>query len=182
MSAEKRNVSTDALASLGMVIDETAKRGAIHLAVEPCIAGEKLYPGMDIGILGGVGISTATKKLGIVDPFLKHPINEGQRFWLIVYPRQITSLRHVWEHPDFPDSKSNSKAVSEKWLRDFCINNDCPNYETLIAGAVNASDDEYLHFNDSDAHGEIPDEFWVHVENVTGRTLDTKPKYFSCSC
>jgi len=53
MSADKRSVSTDALATLGTIIDDTAGRDAIHLAVEPIIAGEKLYPGQDVGISEG---------------------------------------------------------------------------------------------------------------------------------
>lgn len=42
--------------------------------------------------------------------------------------------------------------------------------------------DEYLHFNGRDAHGEIPDEFWTHLEIATGKKPPHKPKYFSCSC
>ena len=99
-----RTVHTDAVATLGQIIDETQKRDAIHLATEPVVAAEKLFPGQDVGILDGQGSARATKLVGIVDPFLKGPVFPGQRFWLIVYPRQITSLRHTWEHPDFPDA------------------------------------------------------------------------------
>ena len=50
-------------------------------------------------------------------------------------------------------------------------------------GNNNAWDDEYLHFNDTDAHGEIPDEFWIMAEIVLGRPIKgKKPSYFSCSC
>ena len=52
MSADKRSVSTDALETLGTIIDESAGRDAIHLAVEPCISDEILYPGQQIGIKG----------------------------------------------------------------------------------------------------------------------------------
>lgn len=103
MSADKRTVSTDALETLGMIIDEKAGRDAIHLAVEPSIAGEKLYPGQHIGLVNGVATTTAPKKVGIVDPFLNGFVPQGEMFWLVVYPRQITSLRHVWTHPDFPE-------------------------------------------------------------------------------
>jgi hypothetical protein len=44
------------------------------------------------------------------------------------------------------------------------------------------SPDEYLHFDGEDAHGEIPDEFWTHLEVVTGERPPYRPKYFSCSC
>lgn len=183
MSAEKRSVHTDALATLGTVIDNTQKRDAIHLAVEPSIAGEQLYPGQHIGIVDGKAITTAAKKLGIVDPFITGFVPEGSHFWLIVYPRQITSLRHVWEHPDFGEN-INPKVDSEKWLRNFCANSDCPSYETVV-GAVkdNGGDfDEYFHFDGIDAHAAIPAEFWDHMETIVGFKITSRPEYFSCSC
>jgi hypothetical protein len=187
-NGDKRSVTTDALETLGMIIDDMQKRDAIHLAVEPVIAGEKMYPGDDIGLSNGKAFrAIAPAALGIVDPFIRGPIHEGQRFWLVVYPRQIRSLRHVWTHPAFPDTvdvaplEISSKATSEKWLRDFIATADCPGYETVIAAAIDA-DDDYLHFSGFDAHGEIPPEFWDHVEVVTGRKLTNRPAYFSCSC
>ena len=111
MSADKRKISTDALETLGTIIDTTAGRDAIHLAVEPVIAGEKLYAGQHIGLLNGIASTKIIKKIGIVDPFLNGFVPEGEMFWLVVYPRQITSLRHVWSHPDFPES---DKSVDKK--------------------------------------------------------------------
>jgi len=109
MSADSRSTHTDALATLGTIIDHTAARDAIHLAVFPAIAGENLVPGEHIFLasssglaFGGSDVDPTIKTLGIVDPFLTVPVAKGERFWLIVYPRQITSLRHVWEHPSFP--------------------------------------------------------------------------------
>ncbi|AFC21951.1 hypothetical protein GAP32_492 [Cronobacter phage vB_CsaM_GAP32] len=110
MSADKRSVTTDALHSLGMIHWQEEKRDAIHLGVEPVVAGEDIAVGANIGI-DKDGFAYATdyrtdiKPVGISDPFLKERIQKGESFWLVVYPRQITSLRHCWEHPDFDNTE-----------------------------------------------------------------------------
>lgn len=143
--ADKRTVTTDALETLGTIIDDKQGRDAIHLAVENVVAGEKLYPGQDVGLApnGSAWSSGAFKKVGIVDPFIAGPVFPGQRFWLVVYPRKITSLRHVWTHPDIPDrvetpspalydgsmnvhvdvdkARKDQKASSEKWMREWAV-------------------------------------------------------------
>lgn len=191
-----RPVTTDALETLGTIINDQQKRDAIHLAVYPVIASCPMLPGTDVGLnpTGQAYHADIKSCVGIVDPFLHGRVNTGERFWLVIYPRQIKSLRHVWEHPAFPASGetdvvsvSGNKVASEAWLRDFCNRSNCPGYEAVIAKALdnNSSwDKEYLHFDGSDAHGEIPAEFWTHVEIVTGRLfpLDQRASYFSCSC
>jgi len=107
MSADNRSTHTDALATLGTIITPNEKRDAIHLAVFNAVAGENLQPGDHIYLTDDSGArlfrpGDEVTPLGIVDPFLTEPVAKGERFWLIVYPRQITSLRHVWEHPNFP--------------------------------------------------------------------------------
>lgn len=102
MGADKRKVSTDALETLGKVINSKEKRDAIHLAVEPTQAKQTLRPGQHVGVDG-----TTNNPVGIVDPFLARPVKEGEWFWLVIYPRQIHSLRHVWTHPAFPDELIN---------------------------------------------------------------------------
>lgn len=212
MSTDKRSVNTDALETLGYTISENEKRDAIHLAVEPVVAGEALIPGNHVKLLNSVAHKAPTGQgVGIVDPFLENVVRKGERFWLVVYPRKITSLRHVWTHPAFPEpegSKSveeqkhtpgvipplpdthklHQQSVSEQWLRDFCTRNDVPPYETVMdaikgTGSVHVNKDyEYWTFIGIDAHCEIPKEFWEHVENVLGKTVSDKPEYFSCSC
>ena len=162
------------------------------------------------------------KAVGIVDPFLTVSVKEGQRFLLVVYPRKITSLRHVWSHPAFPEEhhpafhqeaveseltevdKENARIVAgrlmgmgEKWLRDFCEQGDCPSYEAIMEAIKNGGSSttmedgdyygvtinkDYISVNGSDAHGNIPPEFWEHVEAVTGKKQVDRPTYFSCSC
>lgn len=125
-NGDKRSVATDALETLGTKIDENQKRDAIHLAVEPVIAGEPLWPAQDVWLYQGKayhGVPTGcspsdVKHLGIVDPFIKGYVDKDQRFWLVVYPRQITSLRHVWAHPDFPEMEGEAtKALSSDLRR-----------------------------------------------------------------
>lgn len=209
LSADKRSVATDALETLGTIITEAEKRDAIHLAVDNVVAGHTLRPGEDVGFLPDGTVGICDKPLGIVDPFLKTLVKKGERFWIVIYPRKITSLRHVWAHPDFPEDRTepvkakaveisteDAKQASEKWLREFAATADCPGYEDLIVAATGGhlvdvgygmsyeNDGEYLYFAGRDAHGEIPSEFWDHVEIVTGKKIDESKRasYFSCSC
>lgn len=106
-NADKRSVSTDALETLGMIHFRPEQRDAIHLAVMPVEAGMPLMRGADIGIgTDGKAYTTQAdvKLIGIVDPFIPNKgVKRGEKFWLVIYPRMITSLRHVWEHPAFPN-------------------------------------------------------------------------------
>lgn len=181
----------DALDTLGEKIGPGQERDAVHVAVLPIEASQRLLPGARVGVVGGKASLSAKTFVGIVDPFLKEAVKEGEYFWLMLYPRTITSLRHVWEHPDIQEAPGlepvDQKAVSEQWLRDFIAHSDCPSYEIVIGKALSnyaAWDPEYLHFDGLDAHGEIPDEFWDHLEIVTGETVqkEDRAKYFSCSC
>jgi hypothetical protein len=208
MSADKRKVSTDALETLGTIITASAGRDAIHLAVVPAVAGEPLRPGQDVGLHDGRAHGEwKGETVGIVDPFLRSMVYPRQRFWLVVYPRQITSLRHVWTHPAFDDEleapadsarDEDRKRASEEWLREFVRSSNCPDYDTVMAAATgqhhrnslgdgehsSSNDGEYLHFDGRDAHGEIPSEFWDHVEIVSGKKIPSgkRAPYFSCGC
>ncbi|QEM41137.1 hypothetical protein HYP85_gp040 [Pseudomonas phage Zuri] len=111
--ADKRSPSTDALETLGMIHFKPEARDAIHLAVEPVIAFCNLEVGQKVGIINGEACPTGFmmengKRVpyhGIVDPFLPEGPLEGQSFWFVMAPRMVQSLRHVWEHPDFPEGK-----------------------------------------------------------------------------
>lgn len=115
--ADKRTPVTDALETLGMIHFKPEKRDAIHLAVEPVVAATKLAVSQSIGIYQGYAYPVGKCTLetspgvmeevtipyhGIVDPFLPKSVREGVSFWFVMAPRMVQSLRHVWEHPDFP--------------------------------------------------------------------------------
>lgn len=104
-AGDKRAVATDALETLGTIHAKQEHRDAIHLAVEPVRAGQKLAPGQHIVVKDGVAYATDPGQgIGIVDPFILGYVAEGERFWFVMYPRQVHSLRHVWTHPAFPDA------------------------------------------------------------------------------
>ena len=202
-NADKRSVSTDALDTLGTgPLNENEKRDAIHLAVEPVIAGEKLFAGQDVGLVQGAGglvaMSTGkVKHLGIVDPFLKNPIFPGERFWLVVYPRQIKSLRHVWEHPDFAnepvaappkdlyDEVAENVANAKAWIEDYA-NSIGVDYAWLMDAVVSyqVSGNYAYHPEDSGRfEGEwFPEEFWSYWSIVTGRVAKITGSFFTCAC
>lgn len=195
-SADKRSVSTDALETLGTIITAAEKRDAIHLAVEPIVAGEFLFPGYDIGIREGKAFRHDVKLVGIVDPFLKIPVQQGERFWLIVYPRQITSLRHVWTHPDFQENEAYAaiepiaqdtqvtSETSKKWIEKFAISVGL-SYDKLMTGAKEWIEiEEYLVYGGLLEGEYVPDEFWEHYQNVTGEKVPEikQRNFFSCSC
>lgn len=195
MSADKRSVSTDALETLGTIIGEGEKRDAIHLAVLPVMAGARLKPGQAIAVTDGVAVPEPGGIL-IVDPFLREPAMPGERFWAVVRPRLITSLRHVWTHPDFPSDevtapqasasdfdleKAKARAVIES-IAEQC---NVDSADELIWGA-----ESYLKHGDYMCEGGrwegvcLPDEFWPAFETLTGRKVkeDDRGSFFSCSC
>lgn len=192
---DKRTVATDALETLGTIIT-AGGRDAIHLAVEPVIAEHHMKPGDHVGIVDGKASRHAERMLGIVDPFLETMVKPGQMFWLVVYPRQITSLRHVWEHPAFPAEgaalvqSDDPVAVSRRWIEKFAASIPL-GYETVMEGARDYVADrerggygEYLCFGGLLEGESVPDEFWPHYERVTGKPVpdDHRGSFFTCSC
>ncbi|AFU88118.1 hypothetical protein CcrColossus_gp248 [Caulobacter phage CcrColossus] len=198
--ADKRSVHTDALETLGTIIGPEEKRDAIHIAVENVVAAGILRPGEDVGFLpDGTVSSKAAKLVGIVDPFLKDYVEKGQRFWLLVYPRQIKSLRHVWTHPDFPDEpqavaqpvrvsrartvpapppppppepEPNPEPVSgREWIEQFA-DRIGQTYDDLMEAADRwAKHGSYTYDNAEGykSHWDEFQEFWTHWSLVTGR-------------
>jgi len=178
MTSNTHKVSTDALATLGTIIDDKQERDAIHLAVLPMKATKKLYPGQDIGL-----DCTDDTPVGIVDPFLKAPVLEGSHFWLIIYPRKITSLRHVWEHPDF-DNVPIDKTLSKDWISLYAAGIGVGTQELLDAAMDWIRSEDYFSRGGQFEGVTLPDEFWDHYEVVTNTVVIEMDRgsFFSCSC
>lgn len=198
MSADNRKVSTDALETLGTIIDSNQKRDAIHLAVIPAVAGQPLVAGQDVGLSKGKAVDCIRDNcVGIVDPFLENNVNKGDWFWLVIYPRKITSLRHVWSHPAFPEeaaiavspadaTESETVAASRSWIKEFGWWIDQPYDQLMDAAKLWIEDHEYTYDNSEgykDHWDDFP-EFWNHYEVVTGTKVpeQRRESFFTCSC
>ena len=184
---------------VGQLLTGSEGRDAIHIAVAPVVAGEKLRPGTPIAFRddGDTTIVIGTVpalSVGIVDPFLREEVFVGERFYMFLNPNTITSLRHEWTHPAFKEGFRNTKdmVASENWLRQFCDSHDCPPYKTVLSiltGEFEGDEDtsaridaNYIHLYGMDGHASIPEEFWDHAEVVTGLKFHNRPSSFSCSC
>ncbi len=202
---DKRSVSTDALETLGYIIDDAQKRDAIHLAVDPVVATEDLEPGQHCSLMfgsghlyGAAGHSGKTKDtVGIVDPFLERGPRKGERFWLVMYPRMISSLRHVWTHPAFPDEPGVHAIepppvdprvrTSTLWIGQFAMDIGISYYALMDAAEDFVESGTYTYENTETykEHWEKFPEFWDHYEIVTGKKLDPdedRGNFFTCSC
>lgn len=93
------------------------KRDAIHVAVTPATAGERLEPGdwvtLDRNHCAWKRLGRGNTPVGIVDPFLKNDVQYGEKFWLFVTPGTVRNLRHSWDHDYVPDEEAASPAVDE---------------------------------------------------------------------
>lgn len=199
-NGDVRTVSTDALETLGMIHTRYEKRDAIHLAVIPMECGTSwLKPGQEVCIYdgkayeGNCGIhfepgKPNPKPIGIVDPFLKDNVQHGQRFWVVLFPRQISSLRHVWSHPDIPDDIDNGatpeqRTQAEVYLRAFAERNNLDYFDLLDAAkngySIGPRDGGYP----VDEGVSMNDEFWDAIEAVTGTRIKNEQRnYFYLTC
>lgn len=200
-----------ALDSYGHTFSEDRGRDAIHLAVKAVQAGERLWPGVHIG-LAPDGMAYAQHPdvdyIGIVDPFLEGSVMPGQWFWLTLYPRTITSLRHGWTHPAFDvvdvavlkefavfDPRAAAEAEARAWIEIFAAEID-QTVSKLMAAAEQWEQTspngqwggEYTYDNTESYKG-TPDErwkeFWRYYEVLKGSPLDEGVKresFFTCSC
>lgn len=184
---------------LGQLIEGDAGRDAVHIAVAPVTAAEKLSPSEDVGLLAdGLRAGRTPLKNGIVDPFLRSDVQPGQRFWLFLYPNTITGLRHEWTHPAFGDREITAadRTIAQQvvahlngdeiWLREYADEYGLSLRALIASAGAWVADGEYhrLSFDLPDRGYTDNDEFWRRYERYTGRAVepDKRENFFSCSC
>lgn len=169
---------------LGSIINGSAERDAIHVAIAPIIAAETLEPGEHVGLLPNGCAASHVQHIGVVDPFLKKEVMRGQKFWLILYPQTITNLRHDWKHPSFAEPSSVSatgeQSESEQYLRRFAEQVGIT-FEKLIEASTRfQSDYETLDHPTDQYEWDIPEEFWHHWAKFTGKITNSSETFFTC--
>ncbi len=197
---------------LGTTPTADAGRDAVHVAIIAAYSDERLLPGAHVGLValeGGVAkVSSTSAHLGIVDPFLKTFLLPRERFYLVLYPQTITSLRHEWAHPMFAPVQpptypppapglsmvqveaANAKAASEEWMRRWAMEHMSYDYygegekplteAVAYEKALEAGRELHIGPYES-ARDHIDAEWWRHWERITGLP-GQQGESFSCSC
>lgn len=175
-------------------------RDAVHMAIAPAVAGERLLSGQHVSIVGGKAVK-AEDSVGIVDPFLRVSVKEGETFWIFLYPGTITSLRHEWTHPAFAQDtpefteahkemadrvakRLQGKTPSQQWITEYAESIGVT-YDQMMAHAKDHADHGSYWVEGGRFEGEnIPDGFWDHYEKITGEEVKSgnRDNFFSCSC
>ena len=174
---------------LGHLIDGNQQRDAIHIAIAPVVAAEVLHPGDRIGFVDPANPEMVRRHgihIGIVDPFLIRRIVPGQRFWMLLFPGTITSLRHDWTHPAFSEV-SHDRGFAEQWLRVYAVR--ISTYDTPEVAFSNLI--EGLRSGEISAHGsdlhslddlKDADDLKRYAEDYLGISIDWGKFSFGCSC
>lgn len=83
-------------------------RDATHVPIIPVIADQPLSPGQKIKVYPGVNGKYFAKDaypeetaIGVVDPFIKGMLKEGDIFYCWIKPNTTKELWHEWKHPLF---------------------------------------------------------------------------------
>lgn len=199
----------DALETLGHLITPDEVRDAVHIACLPAICSPiSLSVGVNVCYVDGKGFApqpNGPKPIGIVDPFLTKQVHPGERFWIMLYPRTITGLRHIWTHPDLPDleegqaltdsstevafSLLEEKVAKEKdearrYLQEeatFCG----MDFDTLMNAAERFRETGETHYTyNDDIWLRNEKNFWRCYEIYTGKEVspDRIESFFRCAC
>lgn len=178
---------------LGKIVRGNPRRDAIHVAVIAVEAGQLLPPGAHVGRMPDGAFGQQKDCLGVVDPFLVEDVKKGQHFWLFLYPNTVTSLRHHWAHPGFPDlddGQSMNPGEAETWLKKLAheVGQD---YESLIeAGREVAVAGFASVYCGESFRGALYDDgkreaYWLAWSAVTGEPIPQAGRdgnTFSCRC
>lgn len=184
--------------NLGKILDTTATRDAVHVAIAPVVAGTTLTPGSHVGWQAPGTVAVNAKPIGIVDPFLTSNVKKGQRFYLWLYPNTVTSLRHVWTHPAFQTAEEardeaqlidNLTGTSRAWMTE-CATELEMSLDELLAAAehyVLTGEEHCLGISTPDIfyNSDSLAEFWANYEKLTGKKVHDDNKQssiFRCAC
>lgn len=184
---------------LGQLITEEVKRDAIHIALTPVRATEKLKPGQHIGLKPGSELFVGNFKpyIGIVDPFLTKAVQKDDIFYLCLYQNTVTGMRHHWTHPSFIEeidtikpSEIKSEIETAKEELDKIAHMAGVSYDRLY----NALEDyvtsgDYTHNGNNEDYGTVSAydkmKMWEYFELISGLKNTDDGYYampFSCSC
>lgn len=175
---------------LGKIFDESEKRDAIHIAIIPARAAETLYPAQRVGLLklenDHPHATQSETPIGIVDPFLTHPVTKGTLIGICLFPGTVTGMRHEWDHPWLHAPATNpAKTLAENRLREICSDLGISVSEVL-GGTHEVVTGDYFHVGEHehlrDLWYGVRDEFWACLATLGVEVPPENQGGFSCSC
>lgn len=181
----------DTLRLIGSILPEGTQRDAVHIAVAPAKCGPKwLNPGQEVQVINGYAWPNnkwddnygQKASAGIVDPYLTDSVEQGQSFFVFLFPGSITSLRHEWAHPQFDKVETTFANEHEVWLRKFA-----DSMGLSFSKLMSVADDfilygEYHVFRGIDTPDYDAEAFWKHWSAFTEQPAPKDKHFFSCSC
>jgi hypothetical protein len=207
-------MSEDTLKKLGKIHKTDQGRDAVHVAIISMQAkhGFRYHAGLAVDNQGNQVLATDESAVGIIDPFLfdGEYVDQGGWFYVYLKPGTISSLKHVWTHPAFPDPEevvavkdlpvsipviTDLIAAAKKRVEDWVDGADIPcSYDEFIQVLTTGKSgdvENYRYFTCNnwaitcyghDAYANIPSNILDDVELIIGHRLTNRPEMFSCSC
>ena len=179
---------------IGKLLVGTEERDAIHIAVMPLIAAEKLTAGEHVGLTkNGQAHTQYQPFIGIVDPYLTETVEPGRTFYVFMYPNTVTGLRHHWQHPAFADHIEVNEGLAKAWLQQFAAKWEF-DFDHMIAVAADPDSEgrwgAYITAYGHDLHsaGELGADhelFWHYMSVLTGKTFSPEHREriaWGCTC
>ncbi len=179
---------------IGTILGDDVKKDAIHIAVLPVVAQERLKPGARVGFVDGtnhVGSTLESDVFGIIDPFLQRDVRAGEKCFVFLLPNTVTGMRHEWEHPLVKDPEpkrvdSELKAKYIKVLKDFADEHYL-NYDEMMRdfslGQTHTQNGGMSAQNAVDDDDALKQKIYMAIEIVLGVEMrDISYGPFSCSC
>lgn len=185
----------DALETLGKILDKDSEetRDAVHVACLPAIAKEPLDPSERVGYRDGYA-DKSYEHIGIVDPFLDEMVWTGEKFWILLFPRTITGLRHLWTHPnpylqDLGNTDVSAKEKAKAYLYEVANETIGITLDEFLAGLdgwVQSGTVPCIFGDEPNTRSVLPDldklwEAYRVYKDFDGEIKDEEV-YWSCSC
>jgi len=173
---------------LGKLITTPQQRDAIHIAIAPVVAVERLKPGQRAGFdePGNRRVRARLDGPGIVDPFLQRDVEPEQEFWLWLDPGSVTGLRHDWSHPAFAANEPDGKKAEAVMVMERFANDCGVSYEEAMQFAKGYAEcGHYKNVGEWEGYKDADwDSMWNAYEVLTGTKVesDNRGWFFNCSC
>lgn len=175
---------------VGKLLTGTEKKDAIHFALMPMVATCRLNAGEHVSANGDEN----KPYVGIVDPFLKEFVEQGERFWLFLYPNTVIGMRHEWQHPAFPEATGDASIVKDpegfhrQTLESVASQIGC-SFSSLVErlelyGDDSCGGDDGIQegLNQLANNPSAIESMWNSYEALYGRVKTRVSGYFHCAC